>query len=388
MTRHRLSVVICAVAAVVLSSCGGPSQNTAGKPSARTSTTLSSLALPEQPYIHNPQLMQFINDRDGWLITNLGGYSLMATTDGGHSWRKSYSGQAELGDLDFVNSRDGWIRAFDPDELLRTSDGGQHWTAMAEPTGVMLTDIDFLGHTTGWALTNAGTLLKTVDGGVHWSVVSAPLASSVCVSASGRLWLGTSSATVDDSADDGRTWQVSLPWHTVAGAVSEMVRPWLTCSGVSVWALYDLGEAAGSSEYAVFATSDDGTSWSPLLGNSQSNSSAPLPNVSNTVAANGASSGGSAWFLGLCGPCDGLGTAEIVTATGAAVTRTSQLPEATTEDLDAAFADPAHGWVVSTEKGVPNPAPDERPPLSIQATADGGGTWSTIATIPAGSSSV
>ena len=110
---------------------------------------------------------------------------------------------------------------FDPDELLRTSDGGLHWTAIAEPTGVTLTSIDFLGPTTGWALTNAGTLLKTANGGVRWSKVSAPLARSLCVGASGRLWLGTAASTVANSANNARTWHVSLQWSTVSRVLSE-----------------------------------------------------------------------------------------------------------------------------------------------------------------------
>jgi photosystem II stability/assembly factor-like uncharacterized protein len=148
--------------------------------------------------------------------------------------------------------------------------------------------------------------------------------------------------------------------------------------------LYDLGEAAGSSDYAVLATGDNGSHWTPLLVNNQSNSSGSLPNVSNTVANDGASGAGSAWFLGLCGPCNGVGTAEIVTAAGASVSHTVPLPEATIEELDAAFADPTHGWIVSTDKGAPNPdAPDQGLPLNILATTDGGATWRVIATIPA-----
>jgi hypothetical protein len=376
MTRHTLSVLACALAAVPLSACGGSA-------AVRSSTTLSTAALPDQPYTQAPQTMQFVNDQDGWLVT--GSYTMMATTDGGRIWSKRYSGPAQLDDLDFVGPDDGWVRAYDPNELLRTSDGGLHWTAIAEPSGVVLTRIDFLGLTTGWALTKAGTLLKTVDGGVRWLKVSAPLARSLCVAASGRLWVGTTAATVDDSANNGRTWHVSLPWDTVARVLSEQVNPWVTCSGLGVWALYDLGEAAGSSEYAVFAAGDNGSRWSPLLVNNQSGPSGSDANVSNTVANDGASGGGSAWFLGLCGPCDGLGTAEIVTATGASVSRTTQLPEATTAELNAAFADPNHGWVVSTERGAPNaPPPGGGPPLSVQATSNGGVNWITIATIPVG----
>jgi hypothetical protein len=381
VTRHTLSVVACASTAILLSSCGGLATRSPSVPAIRTSTTLSTAALSDQAYTQSPRTMQFVNDQDGWLVT--GSYTMMATTDGGRTWSKSYSGPAQLGDLDFVGPNDGWVRAYDPNELLRTSDGGLHWTAIAEPPGVMLTRIDFVGPTTGWALTNAGTLLKTADGGARWTKVSAPLATSLCVGASGRLWLGTAAATVDDSVNNGRTWHVSLPWGTVSQVLSEQVRPWVTCSGSGAWALYDLGEAAGSSEYVVFATGDSGSHWTPRLVNNQLGPSGSFPNVSNSVANDGASGGGSAWFLGLCGPCDGLGTAEIVTATGASVSRTTQLPEATIEELDAAFADPAHGWVVSTDSGAPNPSPSGgEPTLKVQATSDGGATWSTIATIP------
>jgi hypothetical protein len=383
VTRLVWCVLACSLTAVLLSSCGGLATRNSAVPARRTSTTLSTAALPYQAYTQSPRTMQFVNDRDGWIVTGIGSYTMMATTDGGRTWSKRYSGPAELGDLDFVGPDDGWVRAYDPDELLRTSDGGLHWIAIAEPPGVVLTSIDFLGFTDGWALTNAGTLLRSSDGGVRWSKMSAPLARSLCVTGSGRLWLGTTAADVDDSANNGRTWHVSLPWDTVAQVLSEPAAPWVTCSGSSAWALYDLGEAASSSEYAVMATGDNGSHWAPLLVNNQSGPSGSFPDVSNTVANDGTSGGGSAWFLGLCGPCDGLGTAEIVTATGASVSRTAQLPEATTEELDAAFADPAHGWVVSTDRGAPNPSPPGGDPtLKVQATSDGGATWSTIATVP------
>ena len=161
----------------------------------------------------------------------------------------------------------------------------------------------------------------------------------------------------------------------------------MTCSDSGVWALYDLGPAAGSSEYAVMATADNGSHWTPLLVNTELGPTDSFPNVSNFVVDEGAMGAGSAWFLGICGARVGSARRRSPPPPALRVSRTTQLPNATTvRAAEAAFADPAHGWIVSTEKGAPNPpAPDEGPPMSIQATSDGGLTWRTISTIPAGS---
>jgi photosystem II stability/assembly factor-like uncharacterized protein len=328
--------------------------------------------------------IQFANDDDGWLIEQ--GQTVLATTDGGLTWIPSYTGPDQLKSLDFVGN-DGWVLAYvsstevtTPVGLLHTTDGGQSWTTLSEPPGAVLENIDFTGSSVGWAITTAGTLLDTNDGGIDWSTVPAPAAGSLCVVPGGPVWLGVTNGDVEDSVNGGVTWQLSLSWDDVPteqlrpgdGLPRSAVAPLMTCSGASAWALYDWGEAAGSSTYVAYTTVDDGGLWSPLL------SSGSPDNVSATVVDDGTSGNGSAWFLGYCGPC-GDGTAEIVTTSSAAGVQTTPLPEVTEGDLDATFVDPAHGWISGFATTPTSDGGATR--VGILASTDGGTTWNTIATV-------
>jgi hypothetical protein len=387
----------CLCAAVVFSSCGSPGHHaTEPTDSAATVTVPSNpttlpttTALSGQPALQPDRSLQFVNDKDGWLIA--GEHTILATTDGGDNWQTRYNGPDHPREVDFVGQEDGWVIADESesfsglDVLLRTTDGGQSWTNLGAPLGAVLMTIDFSGPDTGWALTTMGTVLGTTDAGVHWSKLAAPVAASLCTTATGPLWLGTVTGNIEESVNHGTTWKVSLPWAGVPKEsntqLGSSVGPWVMCSGTDAWALYDWGEAAGSSLYVALTTNDGGNSWTPLLGDEVSGSLHALPTVSNSVAAAGASDGGSAWFLGYCGPC-GKGTVEIVTSNGSSAPLTAQLPEvALDEEPDASFADSAHGWVVGTSSAAGTSSGGY--PLEILATTDGGMTWHTISTIPA-----
>jgi photosystem II stability/assembly factor-like uncharacterized protein len=388
---RSLPFALGVTASVLLASCSASLHNNAkrehqkGVESSstvplRSSTTGVSTQRAPQPQ----QSVQFVNDEDGWLIVGLG---LEATSDGGRTWHSSYAGHDIPKAIDFISPDDGWMVADAPMPqavpigLLRTINGGQSWTTLGEPSGRLLMDVSFLGPSTGWALTTSGTLLATTDGGSHWSHVGSPIAGSLCVVANGRLWLGTVTGVVDDSVNNGTTWIVSLPSAVVSTVFSGGVPPWMTCSGEGAWALYDLGEAAGSASYIVFGTDDDGSHWAPVLANDDDGSVESLPSVSNSVADDGVMGDGSAWFLGYCGACGDSGTAEIVTASASNSVHTVELPAvAGGASLDASFVDATDGWVVGTGAV---PAPSGGYPLDVLATTDSGTTWHVIATLPA-----
>jgi hypothetical protein len=126
-------------------------------------------------------------------------HQLLATEDGGTSWRiRSLPGQVQL-EIDFTDANRLWAVASSSDELsnhldpnggyasfdgpsvalplYRSDDGGGTWVPVQ--TGLSLQSqlygqfwrVQFLDRSNGFAVYDLTTLLKTTDGGNTWSVV-------------------------------------------------------------------------------------------------------------------------------------------------------------------------------------------------------------------------
>ncbi len=380
-----MGVAVISVAGLFGTGCAG------GTTSRASSPTTTTVVGANQPAPFPGQLMQFATFDVGWLILP-GGTSILHTTDGGARWQDTYRGPLQQKWIDAVGSRDAWSIVVsarnEPAGLMRTTDGGIRWTSLAERQDRVISAIDFASPVRGWAVTEGGHVLRTDDGGRSWRVVKLPVAAgTLCATASGQIWIGGANGDVYGSANSGVTWDLSMDYAQVPKlsavfAPTITLIPWLTCSGSHAWALYDWGEAAGSSTYVVLATADDGASWAPVLAN-ELGPTVRLPSISATVANMGTVPGGFAWFLGYCGACGTTGTADLVIEAGNSPPRTIPLTEvAPLTELDASFVDPAHGWVVGAEPSVfAYPPPRNGYPVSVIATTDGGTTWRRVGTI-------
>jgi Photosynthesis system II assembly factor YCF48 len=403
-TRNRLIEVIACSVVVTLSPATFAA---APKDAATTEATVTASAvlaqsttgpIAEQPSPEPGQLLQFSTVKIGWMIIS-GIAAVYRTSDGGVRWRKTYRGALQPTSIDAVGAQDVWLLASkdnnEPAGIVRTKDGGSRWTSLSEPHQGVLSAIDFVGATKGWALTNNGVVLRTDDGGQAWKTVNVPVpAGTLCATSAGHVWLGSANGSIYVSNDSGSTWNQSLgytqfldlPNFLSATPPSSPIVPWLTCSESDAWALYDLGEAAGSSAYIVFGTGDRGTKWAPMLANQLTTATGNLPSVSNTMADLGSGADGFGWFLGVCGACGSTGTVDIVTATGTSAMKPVQIPGiGTASELEgASFVDPIHGWVVAA-----NPSVVAHPPskhgyrLRVVATVNGGRTWRKVGSIPA-----
>ncbi|MDT7780529.1 MAG: hypothetical protein QOC99_3041 [Acidobacteriota bacterium] len=101
--------------------------------------------------------VSFADTRRGWAVG--AGGAVLATTDGGRTWRAQQSGtESDLFDVKFFDEREGWAVGGDG-TAIHTADGGATWSA--EPTGTphTLECLFFKGRTRGWAVGFGGTVV-------------------------------------------------------------------------------------------------------------------------------------------------------------------------------------------------------------------------------------
>ena len=322
---------------------------------------------------------------------------ILATSDGGRTWTRQYSGPADLGQVDFTDAADGW--AVGPGALLRTVNGGATWTALGEPRlnghCVSVSAVHFVSPVLGYAIAgNAGAgvagaggtetggqLLRTTDGGVSWGLsAGAPAgAQAVCFStaqdgylgAPGRIWRTT---------DAGTTWSLAFT-EPPASAGQQASRaagdtPELGCAAHdAAWALFlGSGAAMMHSPYLAYAT-ENGAGWHGVLEEPMLES-AIRPKL-HLPAGPGSEPGpfsvispGAAVFVGYTPPANGWGAAPLIVATdGGTVLKNEGDIAAINEPLAAAFLTPAQGWVAGENLKAHT--------FSIEATTDAGQTWTT-----------
>jgi photosystem II stability/assembly factor-like uncharacterized protein len=408
-----------AAAAVVVAACGilsGPAStggnvlrrtsttvraSTATGPSTSTTTSTTSL-LPllssEQP----GSLLQFVSPRTGWLAT---GTTILVTTDGGRTWRTSFSDTSsgpddalvgQVQSIDFANYLDGWA-LIDGLGLMVTRNGGNTWSTPAEPPRGSIVMFTFVGPQEGWAITDQGVLLHTSDGGGSWLAESTPVPAVTVCATPARLWFGAGSGDVYTS-DVGTPWGLSLsgaavapPFHNSVGPNPPPPKPWLACTGASAWALYQYGEAAGSDPFVVERTLDSGGDWAEL---GSPNGAPPIATpagigVTTPAATTAPGSPTSAWILGFCGACQAgnasltlTGTASLATSSDRSMafsTVTFPGPSAASFPPAAvSFLDAERGWAVIQEVGVAPAGPGATPTDQLLVTDDGGASWMLV----------
>ncbi len=254
MDRHRILGLMLVVAVLCTPFAGRAS---AASPAAATGATT--------PNILNTVTFRTI--QQGWLG---GAQTILATSDGGATWTRRYSGPATIRQFSFVSADVGW--AMGRGALLHTLDGGKTWSTVHKPPHA-LQQIAFVTPTRGWAIAGPGpTLMRlyvTADGGNTWTLqpLSIPI-GAVCFSDPAHGWAarafsaGMAPVTLLATADGGATWR-PVQALTAAEKAGGFEGQTLGCPAQgTIWDLVDFGGYAGGAAYALYRGADNGSSGS------------------------------------------------------------------------------------------------------------------------------
>ena len=321
---------------------------------------------PDDPASRQIAGVFFLNDSRGWVllalkhewpknsqepdtfITDIRGFDLASTADGGASWTIKHLdslpegvGWLAASEIFFLDAARGWMNIESPvphwggeGVLLATTDGGKTWKQIVEVNGGGgYGVIRFSDAQNGWIAggTDNKYLYATHDGGRHWTEIHLPIPREISnLFKSGPVAAQYAPPTFKD-----------------------------TKRGVLSVTYFEPGAESGEDFRALslFSTNDGGKTWhsesSVNLG--QDRGALAFAAVDSQALAPKLS-GGSGFTLMK------LGLAGEATETGA-----SELPEVpnTTAVAGLGFSDTSHGWA-SLSDG------------RLLSTADGGVTWKEI----------
>jgi photosystem II stability/assembly factor-like uncharacterized protein len=329
--------------------------------------------------------VQFVSARQGWVA---GAGRVLATTDGGQTWTRQYSGPAALDQVDFIDAQHGW--AAGTSALLRTTDGGATWTSVADPCGA-IRSVHFVTQDVGYAVAGGsqvridggvpapvagGDLLATTNGGQSWAALPAPAqAQTACFTSPSSGFLGTP-GKVWRTSDGGRNWSLAFTEPAASGGRPGAADTTLVeCAGGSaMWVMFvGSGAALGHAPYLAYATQDARTMravFEEAYIESAIRPQVRAPEGPGTYPGPfSAISPDAAAFVGF-DPAAGYGAAPLMTVTGGgAGLRTQGSVSGISQAYGAAFVSTTQGWVVGENL--------QSGEAAIEATTDAGHTWTS-----------
>jgi photosystem II stability/assembly factor-like uncharacterized protein len=112
-------------------------------------------------------------------IFEYGEAAIILTTDGGETWRRTYSGiPHHISSTFFFDANTGVAggiyidRDSPPDPhyytIIKTTDKGITWNVLTSGAGFGFLDIDFADRNNGLAVGTRGAIFRTTDGGINW----------------------------------------------------------------------------------------------------------------------------------------------------------------------------------------------------------------------------
>jgi len=260
------------------------------------------------PGVETPE---FFDARNGVLTSGAGAFR---TSDGGRHWQAMAVPTGARGQRPvFADARHGWV--WDPSArggLLATADGGATWRRLAAaglpPAPPVPRLLGFRDPAHGWSAV-AGALYGTADGGRTWTSLPLPAPAAgqpglgpLRVAANGRGQLvagGQGAGSIVVTADGGATWTAAWPlpspasnltisradgaaswawsatqlqvtrdagghWTAVALPGWNLVRV-QALDARTAWAAATVFDALGVPRWTMFSTVDGGLTWVPAI---------------------------------------------------------------------------------------------------------------------------
>lgn len=178
--------------------------------------------------------VSLVDSRHGWTV---GGGVILATDDGGQSWRQQQSGvKTSLYAIQFTDPQHGWAVGHDG-IILVTDNGGQSWRPQQSGVKTVLWAVQFTDPQHGWAVGDSVVILATDDGGQSWRKQH---------HSSNDMWLHAVQFT-----DPQHGWAVGGPYGVIL-ATDNGGQSWrLQHRGASAW--IRAFELTDPSDYKIFA---------------------------------------------------------------------------------------------------------------------------------------
>lgn len=280
--------------------------------------------------------LHFLDENDGWAVSDGYGGTIFHSTDGGRTWEVNYVlPDGWMTDIFFTDALHGWATA--DHNVLRTTDGGVSWTVDYH-FGWYPAEVYFHDNLRGWM--GGDDIYVTEDGGASWVITNGGIyASGIGFADSLRgCAVGIEGAWPNETAkifyttDGGHTW-----FPPGSPAILQGLRDVdLDASG--------RGYAAGNYG-TILLTEDGGQSWTSQTSGVQ--------NLLRSVCVRS----GRTWAAGSFGT--------VLGEPGVGLTGWSRVTTIGNTLRDAAFGDEQHGIIVG-DAGL------------IFRTEDGGQTWQEV----------
>jgi len=238
-----------------------------------------SEVLPDAP---PPKFLTAVQMLSPSLAFAAGPNQFLRSDDGGLTWRQMTPCDTpppnqctvNVEQLDMISDSHGW--ATTDQGLYVTTDGDRWLPVRSEGLEHRLVNVHFISTTEGWGIdgtvgegdaagVSGGHLVHTTNAGVTWSPLPEPNdAQAVCFTAPNDGWIAARDG-VYRSVDGGSTWHLS--YRSPAEELQSNAIVLLQCGGPrTAWVQFEPGgAAAGSSPYALVATTNGGDGWTTVV---------------------------------------------------------------------------------------------------------------------------
>ncbi|HEX5479243.1 MAG TPA: YCF48-related protein [Dehalococcoidia bacterium] len=294
--RTLFALAVVAAIAVAAAGCSSASSSSAKNPTAPPSFAGTPVSPPTAPRAPSPPAplgvepgISFVDATHGWLVQSTStGSALLATTDGGQTWKTHDLGSLFVTASAFTDQMHGWIAGISsPDgcgspplpcyTLQTTADGGQTWTVVKLPNNLSVLQIAAVSPKDAWIVQGycedddcarwTTEIYRTPNGGATWDSLDSLDSTEITLVRfdATTSWIITDSyvyrigdPTAGYAAASNNPCHILYPgWGPRAlrqGSVSfaDATHGWMLCRGAG---------GGGTAPGVLFGTEDGGATW-------------------------------------------------------------------------------------------------------------------------------